>query len=389
MSSSCSNSCISSCSGICAVSGITVCFPAKQIIPDGTYQDNPFYDIIHQRSFWSYSIAAASEAKGFEHWALPICSQLATRKNKQDFSIEFSDNNGASFKAVKDYKVTTHENLINFSNYIRINESQAPGTCFLYRITIQNPDFFNLEAEPGSIVVRSPKDKILFDPNRNCSNSPLLTPSVNSNKVPVSSLPQVRSGVGGCEKILARKVAADQIFICRNTISGLGSNLDPSDEIANITFTLRSVDCQPVFDTVSNQVGIDMAFTLDLNVAIIPETDSFTASGVQVICSGTFCGLSPDMFSTTERAMVECELLRIVNITHSGDKIVNNALTTNITILSKFVLLQKEILVVALCPHKNVADAVIPDVTCNGRRDRQEIIEELQEKIRREIKSLV
>jgi hypothetical protein len=391
---SCTNSCMTSCLGSCTVpnpnisgGSITICFPDKQIIPNGTCQTNPFYDTVNQRSYWSYTIETTAGIDKFEHWALQICGALAARKDKKDFSIDFSDNGGASFTAVNGFLVTPNDNLTGLTNCIRINESQAPTTCRIYRITILAPDFFNLAAEPGTVVARVESANLTFDPATSCSASPLLTPSINCTLIPVPPPPSKQTKQGGCEKILADKIVADQIFTCTNTkvldLTGIphDSNLD------DISFTLQTVDCQPIIDTANDQVAIDMTFTLDADVLTSAsgfDDIEFTISGIQVACSGTFCDISPDIFSDVDPAMVDCEFIRLIDITDSHDILTPTTLTTTITILSKFVLLLKEILVVAACPQKNAATTVISAFACTRSDD--QIMEELREIIREEIK---
>lgn len=365
---------------------ITISFPAKQIIPNGTCQDNPFYDTVNQRSFWSYTIETTAGIDRFEHWALQICGALAARKDKKDFSIDFSDDGGTSFTAVNGFLVTPNDNLTGLTNAIRINESQGATSCRIYRITILNPDFFNLEADPGTLVARVESDNLTFDPATTCSASPLLTPSTNCTLVPVPPpppSPSKQTKHGGCEKIIANKVVADQIFACTNTKVLDISTIPHDNNLADISFTLQEVSCQPIIDTANDQVTIDMSFTLDADV--ITNTTEFTVSGIEVTCSGTFCGISSDIFSGVDQAMVDCQFIRLVSITHSHDSITDTTLTTTITILSKFVLLLKEILVVAACPQKNAATTIISAFACRND-ERQEFMEELRKIIHEEIK---
>ena len=169
----------------CSQAGYTLCFPDTQIIPNGTTQSNPFYDFVDQQSFWTYTIQLSESANSFQQFAVQICSELAARTDKNDFKVERSDDNGVTFTNINGFQVSTHDNLTGLDNVIRINESGNPGTFTIFRITILNPNFFNLAPEAGSLVIRNQNTNFLFD-STTC-NPALPTPSVNCTRIPPPS----------------------------------------------------------------------------------------------------------------------------------------------------------------------------------------------------------
>lgn len=378
----------------CTISDFTVCFPDQQLIPDGTTQPNPFYDDINRRSIWSYYITIDAGNK-YEHWSLEMCSILVQQGSKDDFLVEFSDDDGVTFTTANGWQ------LFPSTNTLRINESKnppaAPSTR-IYRIIILNENFYNLVAAPGTVIVtRQGVDAVLSPIACSISpNEPLLTPSVDCEmrpKPPVPPIPPPKIS-GQCEKILANKVVADQLFICNDTITvDLGESFSGTATLGSTIVTLNGVDCLPYFDTITNRITVNLIYHFQVG-AIIDDPGMINVSAeFDLNCRQFVCGVPADVVPEGAFFQVECQSLRntfsvvapIIFNPSDPDFSDNATLAITITATSKVVLLQKEILVVGVCSGINSTEISIPETGCGMRKT--EITEDIKEFIRKEIKA--
>ncbi len=358
----------------CTISDFTVCFPDQQLLPNGTTQSNPFYDDVNRRSYWTYYITIDAGNK-YEHWSLEICPIFASEGTKDDFFIEFSDDDGVMFTTVNGWQ------LFSNTNTLRINESRnpppAPSTR-IYRIVILNENFYNLVADPGTVIVTRQGVDAIFSPVA-CSiapNEPILTPSVLCEmrpKPPVPPIPMPKV-IGQCEKILAKKVIADQLFICNDTlVVDLGQSFSPLATLFSTMVMLDGVDCQPYFDITTNQITVILFYHFRVGAIINDPNQINVSAEFELDCRQIFCGVPADVVSVGDFFQVECESLRNtysvvppILFNHSDPDFSDNAtLSINISATSKIVLLLKEMLVVGVCSGKNAAEISIAETGCD------------------------
>jgi hypothetical protein len=177
--------------------------------------------------------------------------------------------------------------------------------------------------------------------------------------------------MGVCQKIVAGKVLAEQNFICVEESVPLGA-LPEGSSLVSIVFTQIEADCATVFDPATNQVNIAITYTLGVDITVSPPQVIHVSGIVLADCPGTFCGVAANMFTAADRAVIGCELVRVASVTHADDSLDpdDNTLTTTITIVSKFALVQKEMIIVALCPGNYSAAAGIPATPCRDEPDK-------------------
>ncbi len=179
--------------------------------------------------------------------------------------------------------------------------------------------------------------------------------------------------MGVCQNIVVGTVLADQTFTCVETFTAipLGVALPPGSAVSSIAFTQIQAGCATVFDTVTNTVDIDFTFTVSAAVTISTIPAPISVSGIVLTCSGTFCGLAANMFSVTDQALIDCELVQVAGITHTDDSLdlVNGTLATTITVTSSFALVRRETITVSLCPGGNATAVFIPSTPCQADED--------------------
>lgn len=155
----------------CTLTAYTVCFPEQQVIPNGTTQNNPFYDFTTQESVWTYTIDTGGNH--INHVDIQVCSQL----DKKDLTIQNSYDGGVTWNDINGFNI--HD-----GGTLTIHESQGAHNSIIYRIVIQNATLFNLVAEAGTISLDIQSGTVTFD-STSCGtspNTPLLTPSANCSK---------------------------------------------------------------------------------------------------------------------------------------------------------------------------------------------------------------
>jgi len=180
-------------------SGYTVCFPATQKLADNTTQINPYYDFSAQQSVWTYTFTIDTGSKKFNHWQLGICSSI---EDKDDFTIERSDDGGTTFSSISGFQILT-------AGYLRINESGNPDTSIIFRITIVNSSYYNLAAEAGPIILTVTSTDYTFDTSYDIS-----TPSINCN---IITPPQPPRGITIDDTIKMEKLLKSSITANHNS----------------------------------------------------------------------------------------------------------------------------------------------------------------------------
>ncbi len=172
----------------------TVCFPAQQVIPGGLTRANPFYDVANQRSYWTYTIqidpGPGQLITNMSHWDLQICSLLAAQQDPNDFNVEVSAD-GVNYVPVPSWDVLPGGDPSIpgppppvVPDVLKINQGQTKGTTMFYRITILDPAFFDLAAEPGTIIIKqgaNPAPGFEIFSVATCGNNALPTPSFACN----------------------------------------------------------------------------------------------------------------------------------------------------------------------------------------------------------------
>ena len=181
------------CSQPAADPNYTVCFPAQQVIPDGTTRENPFYDFSNQKSYWTYEIQidSAPQFPDLSHWDIEMCEELIEQEQEDDFIVERKDN--GEFTVITDIDVLSDGDPSIPPTQgpapiplLKIDDNQLTGTTVIYRITIQDPEFFNVASEAGTIAIKHgnqlPPGYQIFDESI-CGNNVLPVPSRNCTRV--------------------------------------------------------------------------------------------------------------------------------------------------------------------------------------------------------------
>jgi hypothetical protein len=174
----------------------TVCFPAQQATPVGI-RENPFYYFAARRSYWTYTIQIdgdGGQISDLSHWDLQICQALANQGDPGDFTVEVSTDGVtySPFSGVLEVLPGDDPSLnppVAVTGLLKIdfeNEGQATGTTVFYRITILDPVFFDLAAEPGTVIIKhgtNPDPGYQVFNSGSCGSNVLPTPSVGCNRV--------------------------------------------------------------------------------------------------------------------------------------------------------------------------------------------------------------
>jgi hypothetical protein len=130
----------------------TICFPAQQLIPGDTTEANPFYDFTNEVSYWTYIIQiddGGPVTPDLSHWVLQICPELT----EDDLVVEISIDGGLTFTPINQFEVLAIDPPTGIEDVLKIEREQDKGTTVIYRITISDPDFFNLAAEPATLGI--------------------------------------------------------------------------------------------------------------------------------------------------------------------------------------------------------------------------------------------
>jgi len=174
----------------------TICFPDTQIIPDETIQNNPFYDFENEESYWTYIIQidepteSPANITDLSHWNIQMCCPLIENEDEDDFTVEISRDGGETFVEHEDIEIRPGGDppIGGVECILKIDEVEQPtGETWIYRITIHNPEYFDLAAEEGTVEVKhgarpSPGFQI-FDKDTCGPDNVLFTPSIDCNRV--------------------------------------------------------------------------------------------------------------------------------------------------------------------------------------------------------------